>query len=310
MTGKLIAVANMKGGVGKTTTVVMLAEALAADGAKVLVVDLDPQASVSICLAGDDLLSEVIAKGRTLEAYLALKLITKQKPVLGARIQRHVSLTTHKGEPLGLSLLPSGPYLRLVEREIIYELTSQKFSMHAIEGRLWKIFQDDIAPLAAEFDYILFDCAPGISPMTEVAVRGSDLVLVTSIADFLSTYGLNAFVETIWRRSANHGSRVGPKSPPYVLATRFQQNVRQHQQTLARLQAEAEAEDAGFKLLRTRIPQAAALADALEPRLADAVTLGARGGGLVAQEPRRTVVRLLTRHAGAVLTAAHAQHHG
>ena len=265
MTGKLIAVANMKGGVGKTTTVVMLAEALAADGAKVLVVDLDPQASVSVCLAGDALLADVIAKGRTLEAYLALRLIMKQKPVLSARIQRHVSLTTHKGESLALWLLPSGPYLRMVEREIIYELTGQGFSMHAIEGRLWKIFQDDITPLAREFEYVLFDCAPGISPMTEVVVRGSDLVLVTSIPDFLSTYGLNAFVETIWRRSAKQGSRVGPKSPPYVLVTRFQQQVRQHQQTLERLQAEAEAEDAGFKLLKTRVPQAAALADALVP---------------------------------------------
>ncbi|GJE58238.1 ParA family protein [Methylobacterium trifolii] len=265
MTGKLIAVANMKGGVGKTTTVVMLAEALAAGGAQVLVVDLDPQASVSVCLAGDALLAEMIAKGRTLEAYLALKLIRKEKPVLAARVHRQVSLTTHRNEPLALSLLPSGPYLRMVEREIIYELTAQKYSMHAIEGRLWKVFQDDFVPLAEEFDYILFDCAPGISPMTEVVVRGADLVLVTSIPDFLSTYGLNAFVETIWRRSARQGSRVGPKSPPYVLVTRFQQQVRQHQQTLERLHAEADSEDAGFRLLETRVPQAAALADALVP---------------------------------------------
>lgn len=277
MTGKLIAVANMKGGVGKITTVVMLAEALAADGARVLVVDLDPQASVSVCLAGDELLATMIEKGRTLEAYLALKLINKQKPVLAARIHGQVSLTTHKGEPLALSLLPSGPYLRMVEREIIYELTGQRYSMHAIEGQLWKVFQDDFVPLTDSFDYILLDCAPGISPMTEIAVRGADLVLVTSIPDFLSTYGLNAFVETIWRRSSKQGSRLAPKSAPYVLVTRYQQQVRQHRDTLERLTAEAEAEDAGFRLLRTRIPQAAALADALVPN-EDAPTFSAKYG--------------------------------
>ena len=262
--GKLIAVANMKGGVGKTTTVVMLAEALAADGARVLVVDLDPQASVSVCLAGDALLSQMITRGRTLEAYLALKLITRHKPDLSARIQSGVSLTVHKNAPLSLSLLPSGPHLRLVEREILYELTERKFSMHAIDERLWKIFHEDFAPLAAAYDYVFFDCAPGISPMTEVAVRAADLVLVASIPDFLSTYGLNAFVETIWRRSGRQANHIKPKSAPYVVVTRFQAQVRQHQQTLARLRADAE--DGAIRLFTTRIPQAAALAEALMPR--------------------------------------------
>ena len=265
MTGKLIAVANMKGGVGKTTTVLMLAEALAADGARVLVVDLDPQASVSVCLAGEEILGEMIAKGRTLEAYLALKLLQEEKPRLAPRIRANVNLTTHQNEPLALSLLPAGPYLRLVEREMIYELTHKKFSMHAIENQLWTVFQEEFVPLAEDYDYILFDCAPGISPMTEIAVRGSDLVLVTSIADHLSTWGLDAFIQTIWGHGSRRASRLVPKRLPHVLVTRFQKNVRQQQQTLIRLEAEAAAPDAGFRLLTTRIPQAAALADALRP---------------------------------------------
>lgn len=264
--GRLIAVANMKGGVGKTTTVVMLAEALAADGASVLVVDLDPQASVSVCLAGESVLAEMIARGRTLEAYLALKLVSREKPLLAPRIRDQVSVTMHQNRPLALALLPAGPYLRLVEREIIYELTARSFSMHAIEGKLTTIFQEEFVPLTERYDYVLFDCAPGISPMTEVAIRGSDLVIVTSIPDYLSTYGLDAFVQTVWGDKGRRRSTVVPPRQPHVLVTRYQQQVRQHRHTLARLQAEASAEDAGFRLFATRIPQAAALAEALMPR--------------------------------------------
>ena len=206
----------------------------------------------------------MIARGRTLEAYLALKLINREKPLLAPRIRDQVSVTTHQNEPLAVSLLPSGPYLRLVEREIIYELTGRNFSMHAIEGKLWTIFQEELVPLTARYDYILFDCAPGISPMTEVAVRGADLVIVTSIPDYLSTYGLDAFVQTVWNNNGRRSSQLAPPRPPHVLVTRFQQQVRQHQQTLARLQADAE--DGAIRLFTTRIPQAAALAEALMPR--------------------------------------------
>lgn len=264
MTGKVIAVANMKGGVGKTTTVVMLAEALAADGANVLVVDLDPQASASVSLAGDDVLAELIKNGRTLDAFLALRLVQNEKAKLTSRIRPHVSSTTYAGAQLNVSLLPSGPYLRMVEREIMYELTKRKFSMNAIDGQLWKLFQEEFAPVCREYDFVLFDCAPGISPMTEVVVRGSDVALVTSIPDFLSTYGLNAFYESIWgAHSSRQSGLPKPKRLPHVLVTLWRSNVRQHQETLKSLQQEATAPDAGFHLFETKVPQAAALATAL-----------------------------------------------
>lgn len=264
MTGKLIAVANMKGGVGKTTTVVMLAEALAAEGASVLVADLDPQASASVSLAGDVELEKMIKSGRTLDAFLALRLVQVTPAKLSTRIKHYVTTTTHAGNPLNLSLLPSGPYLRLVEREIIYELTKRKFSMHAIEGQLWKLFQEEVLPVCKQFDYVIFDCAPGVSPMTEVVVRASDLVVVTSISDFLSTYGLNAFYQTIWgTRGVRQGGLPAPKRLPHVLVTLWRKAVKQQSETLASLEKEAAAEDAGFRLFKTKVPQSAALSTAL-----------------------------------------------
>lgn len=261
MTGQFIAVANMKGGVGKTTTVVMLAEALAADGGKVLVVDLDPQASASICLAGEDAWAAGIAKGRTLDAYLAFRILHRERPNLRSKIQGAITRTTHQGKELDISLLAAGQHLRFVEREIIYELTKRGFDMNAIDGELRRLFQDEIAPLKLSYDYVIFDCAPGISPMTEAAVRGCDLVVVTSIPDYLSTYGLAAFFQTFWGMVRR--PELAPKRLPHVLITRYQMNVRQHQDTLAQMKEDAES--GRFRLLKTQIPQAAALADALLP---------------------------------------------
>lgn len=185
MAGTLIAIANMKGGVGKTTTVGSLAEALAADDP-----NASTQASASVCLAGENLLAEMITDDRTVEAFLEDRLLNHETTKLAPKIRNDVGGTTHAGNQLKISLLPCGPHL--VEREIIYHLTNQHFNMKAIEGQTWKLFEQEFLPLGKTYDYVIFDCPPGISPLSETAVRASDLIIVPTIPDFVSVFGLKA----------------------------------------------------------------------------------------------------------------------
>jgi chromosome partitioning protein len=138
MSSHVVAVVNMKGGVGKTSTVVSLSEALAAETqAPILVIDLDAQSNASYCLAGDELLAELIETGKTIDAYFEDVLIEKKKISINEYIRRNVSDVTHAGSMLQISLLPASPQLRTVEREIIYRMTERKMSLRGIEGQVY-----------------------------------------------------------------------------------------------------------------------------------------------------------------------------
>jgi chromosome partitioning protein len=278
MTGKLIAVANMKGGVGKTTTVVSLAEALAADDpdASILVVDLDPQASASVCLAGNKLLAEMIKDGRTVDAFLEDRLLHHEATKLAPLIHKTVSGTTHAGNQLRIALLPCGPQLLVVEREIIY-CRNKNLSMKAIEGQTWNLFKKEFVPLGKTYDYVIFDCPPGISPLSEVAIRLSDLVVVPTIPDFISVYGIAAFLKILWFSPL--GGLPRPKQLPHVLVTRFE-GTKQHKEIVERLEAAAKIKVPEIRLLRTIVKKAAALAEALG-KVDEAPTFRQKYGGEV-----------------------------
>ncbi|MFG1462861.1 AAA family ATPase [Xanthobacter sp. DSM 24535] len=262
--GRVIAVANMKGGVGKTTTVVMLAEALAADGAKVLVIDLDAQANASYCLAGDDLLAELIKDRLTLTSYLTDRLLHQRRRKLSEFVRTQVSDVAHLGQMLNISLVASSVGLRLAEREIIYELADRGFNLHGTEGQVWSVLSGCIAELRQDYDYVILDCAPGISAFTEVAIRLCDVVILPTIPDMLSTLGLEAFCNSLWRgRLAERSSLPKPKRRPVVLVSRRMTNVKHQTATVVGLRAVSGGPDPAFDMMETEIPQAAAIADGL-----------------------------------------------
>ena len=252
MTARVISIANSKGGVGKTTTCVSLAESFAAAGFKTLVVDLDTQANASLLIfghEGDEHLFRAINEYATISDWLLENFFAGEQKRLSDFVFTNASDVTSDGKPLPLDLVPSSPRLRKTERELIYELTAKGYSMEALQGQVGRRLRDDFELLKAQYDVILCDCPPGISVMTETVLAASNLIIVPTIPDFMSTLGLDLFTGDIMR--SLRGREI--ENLPMVLATRYDGTT--HQQVVLNAMREAaSAQETEFSMFQTIVP--------------------------------------------------------
>lgn len=162
--GKIIAIANQKGGVGKTTTAINLSSSLAAAEVKILLIDIDPQANST---------SNLGVRSKENSIY---------ETIIGTKAASECVMDTYMPQ---LNLLPSN--INLVGAEI------EMIDMENRESLLKKA----IEPIKNNYDYLIIDCPPSLGLLTLNALTASDSVLVPVQCEYFALEGLGQLLNTI-----------------------------------------------------------------------------------------------------------------
>jgi chromosome partitioning protein len=163
--GTIYAIANQKGGVGKTTTAVNVAACIAEAGYATLLVDVDPQANATVGLGTE--------RSRAPGLY----------EVLSGEVEAGAALAPTPVE--GLSLIPAGA-----------GLAGANVELPRIEGFEQRL-REALEPVREQFEYILLDCPPSLGPLTVCALVAADRVIVPVQTEYFALEGLAGLLETL-----------------------------------------------------------------------------------------------------------------
>jgi len=189
MSAIVVSLINLKGGVGKTTTTIQLAECLASEFSKrVLVIDLDPQTTATISLIDEDRWTVLNEAGHTIYHMFRSRFESTMSFDIVEAIQCNVSnLKLPK-----LSLLASSIDLIHVQDRMAEIAPKTGYSITPME-----VLKQEITPLLDDYDYVLVDCPPNLGFITRNGIEISDFYLIPTIPDTLSTYGIPQIVKSI-----------------------------------------------------------------------------------------------------------------
>ena len=191
--GKVIAIANQKGGTSKTTSTVNIGAGLAREGKRVLLIDADPQGSLTASLG----YVEPDELENTLTTILA-RIINEdwgddRDGDSGETTNRFFGMLPHEE---GMTLLPANIELSGLEVSLVNVMSRETILRRYIES------------IRKEYDYILIDCTPSLGMLTLNALTAADSVLIPVQAEYLPVKGLQQLLETITRVKRRLNSKL------------------------------------------------------------------------------------------------------
>ena len=227
---RVISVINLKGGVGKTTTTVGLAQILSVEfNKKILVVDLDAQTNATTMLIGEEKWMEVNKQKQTIAQLFYKGVYPRSEKIfdINRAILKGVS---NIDEVKLVDMLPSSLDLIDIQEEVIKAPRGIFSVIRPVD-----LLDKSLRKIKQKYDYILIDCPPNLGVITRNGLKVSDVYIIPTVPDVLSTYGIPQIISRVNKFSKELEKEIKPLG---IVITKYREQSALHKRTVKELRKE------------------------------------------------------------------------